>query len=158
MFGQRDLVAGGKSVAAVPTLFNVCGCYRQGVSFPFSRREAHPGVSRVVRGMRPSVHPDSAVLFVRTDVLLDRDKLLSVGLSFLPDPHLQGTAIDVGDRVHLALMLLHSQSRRIPAQSPLAGLFIDRKSQVIGQFRTGYALRLILVVTGSPRARQIDLG
>ena len=142
----------------MPTLFNVSGCDRQGISFPFTRGEAHPGVSRVVGRMRPSVHPDRAVLFVRTDVLPDCDQLLGFRISFFPDPDLQGTAIDIRNRVHLALMLLHGQSRRVPAQSPLTRFFVDRQSQVVGQLRTRYALRLILVVPGIPGAGQIDLG
>jgi hypothetical protein len=52
--------------------------------------------------------------------------------------------------VRFALMLRQSQERGIPPIVPQPRRGVDGKSKVIFDFRTGNALRLILVKPGSP--------
>ena len=157
MLGQRRAIAFGQAVAANPALLDVGGGDGQHVAFPRAGREPLPGVRRVLGRMRTAVHPDRARLFVGADVVLDRDERLGLGIALFPDAQLQRTAIDVRRNVHLALVLVERQARRVPAERPLARRFGDREAEIVDEVRTGDALGLIFVIARSPAAGEIGL-
>jgi hypothetical protein len=51
-----------------------------------------------------AIHPDCPVLLIVAVVLVNRDELMRDLVSFLPDSHLAGSAIDIFHHVHLAFM------------------------------------------------------
>src|ERR1700688_2997711 len=111
MLGERGLIAFGQSVAPDPALLDMSGGDGEDVAIPLPGGESHPGVRRIRRGMRAAIHPDGAVLFIGTDVLLDGDDMLGLRVFFVPDSQLERATIDVGSNVHLTLMLRHGQAR-----------------------------------------------
>ena len=76
--------------------------------------------------MRSSIHPDRPVLFVRADGFVDGDQLMRDRITFLPDSHLERTAMNILDDVNLALVLRKRQAARSVGQSPLPGLIVNR--------------------------------
>src|SRR5215467_721361 len=126
MLDQSRLVTGRNVFAPFPTLFDV-GCRDgQHIAFPDPRRETHPGVRRVFRGMSTSVHPDRAALFVSTYGFVNRNQLMRDGFAFLPDPHLERSAMDVFHYMDLTLVLRKREPPRTVSQSPLPRLIINR--------------------------------
>ncbi len=125
MFGERGHVAFGEAVAAQPAHLDVRGGDGEDVAFPFTGGETHPGVGRVVGRMRAAIHPDSAGLLVGTDVHLDGDDLLSIGVLLFPQAEGHGAAIDVGHDVDAALLLLESEAGGVPAIGAQAGGVVD---------------------------------
>ena len=113
---------------------------------------------RVVGRMRAVVHPDGAVLLIGAGVVVDRDQVLRLRIALLPDAELQGAAIDVGDRVDLALVLRERQTVRIPAQGPLASLGVDRNAEIIDQIRARECAPAGLRKIAGPRCRTDPLG
>ena len=107
--------------------------------------------------MRAPVHPDRPGLLVRADVLADRDRLLGRRVAFLPDPQAQRPAIDVSDRVHLALVLGQHVARGVPAQRELASRLVDRKAQKVRERWPGAAIEAVFPPWGRPVSREVPL-
>src|SRR4029450_1441491 len=101
---------------------------------------------RIFGWMRPAIHPNRPPLHVGADELLDRNHFLRVRILFLPQAELERTAIDVRNRIRLALMLEQRPSRDVPGVGVHARGLIDRQPQIISPsgarttYRTGLAL------------------
>src|SRR5947209_6023630 len=130
---QRNAVARGDAVTAMPSLLDVTSGDGENVTIPLPSGESHPGVFFIIRGMGTSIHPNRAVLFVRADVLPDCEQLLCLRIALFPEAHHHRAAMDVSGGVHLALMLGQCEPRRVPAQSPLASRVVDGNAEVIDQ-------------------------
>src|ERR1700730_621896 len=104
--------------------------------------------------MRPVVHPNRSRLFVRADVVLDRDHPLRLLVAFFPNMQIQGSTVDVGSHVNLALVLGQGETRRIPTEREHAGAFSNWQSEIIDQLRAGNALWEVFVKNGGPVARE----
>ena len=156
---DRGLLVTGRNVfTTIPTLLDMRRCDRKHVALPHAGRETHPGVRCIRRGMRPSVHPNHPVLFISADRLVDRDELVGDGVSFFPDPCPKRPAVNVGHHMHLALMLLERQSRRLIRQPPLSSLIVYGESEKLYQRRPCSAFRTILRVRiAVPDPGEIDL-
>src|SRR5262245_8121635 len=61
MFAQRSLIAHVDAVALHPAFFQVGRLDRQLIALPGTSREACPGMTRQLRGMRAAVQPDGTV-------------------------------------------------------------------------------------------------
>src|SRR5579862_9756548 len=157
IFGQCDEVARDQPVAAVPALFDVGRGYHQDVAVPFAGGKSHPSVRRVFRWMRPPVHIDCARLLISADVLLYRYQSVRRGIPILPNSQLQWTSIDIRGCMRLALVLLQREPVWIPAQSPLAGIVLNRKAEVSHQRRPWDPLIPILRILGGPLTRKNHL-
>ena len=110
MLHQSRLIAFRQPIPSNPTLLDVRRIYSQDIAFPFAGGETHPGVRGVFGGMRPVIQPNGPSLFVRADVILDRDRSLRLRIALLPNVQVQRPAINVRSHVHLALMLGQRQA------------------------------------------------
>ena len=88
-------------------------------------------MGRVLRRMRPAIHPDGAPLLIGADVLLNRDQTLRLRILFFPDSQVQRAAINIRNDVNPALVFRYRQARRIPAQGKLPSAFGDWEAEVV---------------------------
>src|SRR6516165_12082595 len=103
--------------------------------------------------MRPTIHPDRAVLFIGADILADRDHRLRLRIFVLPDTEVQRPAENVRGYVDLALVLRQRKTRRIPGQPPGACTFRNRHAVV---FTDGRITRALLVRERRPSAAEVS--
>src|SRR2546422_958549 len=157
MLGENRAVAPGNTVTPDPADLEMRGRHRQHVPVPFPGREPLPGVSRVFRRMRTSIHPDRSFRSLPRDVRMICNELLRVLIDFLPHAQIRRAPRGVVRRMRLALMLRQREQRRIPAVASQAGCIVDWKAEVVADFRTGNALRLIFMKPRSPFSGWINL-
>ncbi len=139
------------------TGFDVCGRDREDVAVPIARRKPHERVRRIVRRVRPAIHPDGAVQLERTQIHVDGPELLRIGVALLRNPELIRADEDIRKRVRRALVLEH----RVPVGAPAvreetAGL-VERDAAEVAGFLAGHAIRLILVVAARPIPHEAHL-
>src|SRR5437867_6332091 len=158
MLRQRCLVRVTQTVPPNPTPLQMSRVDREDVSLPFARGETHPCMRRSVRRMAAAIHPYGPGLLIIVDVLLDGDQLLRNRVALFPDPEVVGTAIDVRQNVHFALMLGYGETRCIPGQPIDARSVRDGNTGVVRQFRARSALVGVFVHDGAPVSCQIDSG
>ena len=118
-----------QAVPPDPALLHVRGVDRQNVAVPFSLGKTHPGMQRGFGRLRTVIHPNGARLLVVVDVIPDRDKFLRYRIPLLPNPQIQGAAVNIADNVDFALMLGNGKARRIPSQRVRASAVRDGESE-----------------------------
>ena len=157
VLGQRRLIARGHAVAAVPPLLDVRRLDHEPIAFPTPGREAHPGVRRVGRRVRPAVHPDRPRLLVGADVVLDRDDVLRSGVLLVPDADVERAPVDVVHGVDATLLFVVGQPRGVPTLGPLTGGGRQRNARVVAQPDAGPAIGLVFVLPRGPISGEINL-
>src|SRR6266850_4711656 len=85
------------------------------------------------------------------------NELLRVLIHFLPDAQIRRPPRRVVCRMRLALMFGQREQRRIPAVGSQTSRIIDGKAEIVADFRTRNALRLVLVKSWSPFSGWINL-
>ena len=78
------------------------------------------------------------------------DQLLRLPVDFLPNAKISRTAPGVIGRVRFTLMLRQRKERCIPGIRSQPRRIVNRKTEVIANFRTGDALRLIFMKPRRP--------
>ena len=76
---------------------------------------------------------------------MPRDDLLRRRIDFLPDPHIERPARSVVGRMRLALMLRQRENIGVPRGGAQASRVGNGKPQIVADFGTRNAFRLILV-------------
>ena len=85
------------------------------------------------------------------------DQLLRVLIDLFPEAQVCRAARTVIGRMGLALMFRQCEQRGVPAVTPEARRIVYRKAEIVSDFRPGETLRIVLVKSGSPLSRWIDL-
>src|SRR4029453_10886063 len=113
---------------------------------------------RVFGWMRPATHPNRPPLHVGADELLDCNHFLRVRILFLPQAELERTAIDVRNRIRLALMLEQRPSRDVPGVGVHARGLIDWQPQIISPIGPWNTIDLVLVIPACPSPQHFPMG
>src|ERR1039457_849866 len=100
-------------------------------------------VERFPRGA--DAHPSRwCGLFVSADVILDGDHALRIRVFLLPYAQGHRAPVNVSGEMDTALLFGQRNPRGIPAVSTQPRSIVDRKPEIVPQFRAGPALQLIL--------------
>src|SRR5690349_20433414 len=138
-------------------MLDVSGGDGEDIVLPLAGGKTHPRVRGIAGRLRAAVHVDGAGLLVGADVVLDGDEPVGFGILLFPDAKLEGSAIDVGSGVDLALMFGKSEAVRVPAQGPLARFGVDRETQKVDQRGSRDTLIKVFLVYRAPFADQTEL-
>ena len=126
------------------------------VALPTARREALVRVTRVLRRMRPAVHPDRAREPVAA-VEAVRDEPLRDGIVLFDDREAAGASILVRRRVRQALVLGHREPRRRIQRRFVAQRIVDRQAGVVAEIGAAAAIEELLLEAEDAAARLIPV-
>ena len=153
--GQRRPVAAEAAVALDVAELGVRGDGGQGVAFPRAGGEAAVRVRRVLRRMRPSVHPDHRLVAIAPPQDLPGQQLLRDRVRHHDKLQRERTDDRVDRRVHLALALGRGEGRDVVAQRLRPAISAERHAQEIDRFPRG---AVVVLSDALPGAGEIDLG
>src|SRR6266404_525736 len=104
MLDNRRPVAARNAVAPNPAFFQM-GCINsKDVAFPLTGGESLRRVQRIIRRVRPTIHPDRTLRAPGKMVRVNGNELLRILIAFLPNPHACEARNIVG-RMYPALIL-----------------------------------------------------
>ena len=143
-------VAARRAAAPIEFFFDV-GCGDgQNVAVPLSGGEAHERVRRILRRMRPPVHPDRPPLLIGSEELPERNDLLRRRIFFGPYPELHRTTKNVRKAVRLALVFEKRDTPDVETLGVPARRIIHRNAREVALHIAGNAVGLVFVVPPRP--------
>ena len=157
MLHDRGAIALWNAGAPEEAGLDVRGRDREDVAVPVAGRKPHERVRRIIRRVRPAIHPDGAVQLERTQIHLDGQKLLRIGIALLRDAELIRPEEDIRERVRRALVLEHRVPVRAPAVRVETASLVERDAAEVAGLLSGHAIRLIFVIAARPIPHEAHL-
>src|SRR6185369_4333239 len=127
----------------------------QRVALPLAGGEAAMRVWRILRRMRPAVHPDHRLVAITPPRDLPREQLLGNRIRHHCELQRERADDGVDWRVHLALALGRRERRDVVAQRLRPAVSAERHAQEIDRFARG---TVVVLSDTLPGAGEIDLG
>src|SRR5262245_35911515 len=114
MVRYRGLVTLWRAIGAYPATFDMRCSDGQNIPFKFTSRKSQPGMLRIGRWMRTSVHPKCSQALGDLPIHFDGDQPLSVRVSLFPDPIISRSDVEIRRHISRTLMLAQGDSRCRP--------------------------------------------